>query len=153
MIPTLKAKFTGSGVRLNSPAFTRDDNASLLEAGIESIKRRLSSALGPDDSPNRPLSRRYAQRKQRKYGRRPIRDMRLTGKTLDSLQVRYADDGRAVAEATVFSGEQARMLQFSPGDQASIDAKASAILGQKLSQISMRGRRTNFSRQTSFERS
>jgi len=153
MIPALKIRFNGGGVRLAKPAFTREDNASLLESGIASIKERLARGIDAEDKPTKPLTGRYARLKQRKYGRPPVRDMRLTGRTLDSLRVRSSDSGEAVAEAQVFNADQARLMQFSPRDQIALDLKAGQIFDQKVSRFSIRDHRTDFSRQTSFSRS
>lgn len=151
--PGVKADFEGSGVKFLAPRFRSKDNASLLQAGIDSIKARLSRGIGQDDRPTKPLSPRYAKRKQRQYGRPPVRDMRLTGKTLDALKVRYADDGQAVADTAVFDSQSAELLQLSDNDQAAINARATEIFSRQISRLTVSSRRTDFDRRTSFERS
>jgi hypothetical protein len=77
--------------------------------------------------------------------------MRLTGKTLDSLKVRRADAGSAVAEADVYDADAVKLLQLSEADQAAIDAKAASIFEEQAARIN--GRKQAFASRTYFGRS
>jgi hypothetical protein len=71
--------------------------AQMREIGAEAIaamKARNARAQDVFDAENQPLSKKYGQRKVRE-GAKPVRDLRLTGELMDSLQVTEASSGEA----------------------------------------------------------
>jgi hypothetical protein len=76
-------------------SFSESDLHEIGEYAVQAIKDR--NALGVDifDHSAKPLSDRYRKRKE-KLGRPGIRDVRLTGNMLGSLQVTEASAGHVV---------------------------------------------------------
>lgn len=136
MIPSTRIQYNGARVRIVGPRFAADDNIAVIEAGWQSIKRRLARGINADDNPLGPLNQAYARRKIRE-GARPIRDLRLTGALLDrEIKVRYADDRQAIMDAGTQLGRiKARQnyypLQFSESDQEAMQACAAEIFTRK----------------------
>ncbi|MDX2150912.1 MAG: hypothetical protein SFV54_09270 [Bryobacteraceae bacterium] len=64
--------------------------------GAAAVKNRLGAALGPDDSPAKPLTKRYAIRKTR-LGKGNRRNLTLTGDMLRNFQVRTVSENKAKA--------------------------------------------------------
>lgn len=154
----IKATFTGAGVRIRGFGFRKAENVEILQAGIRSMKLRLSKGIGQDDAPTAPLKTAYARRKAKVTGRRAIRDLSFTGALLEEIQPRYADNSLAVADATTQAGRiKARrwsdLLQFSPSDQEAMKKKATELFldGTKLT-VRVGGRLSIFERRTSFSR-
>lgn len=138
MIPETRITYNGARVRLVGPGFQKMDNIQIIEAGYESIKARLSRGIGSDDAATKVLSKSYARLKQRRFGRPPIRDLRLTGQLLDNeIKVRYADDNGAIMDASTRLGRtKARVhraeLLFSERDQAAMSEIAEALFHDQV---------------------
>jgi hypothetical protein len=64
--------------------------------GVASVKNRVGAALGPNDSPAKPLTKRYAIRKTR-LGKGNRRNLTLTGDMLRNFQVRTVSEKSAKA--------------------------------------------------------
>ncbi len=95
--------------------------------GVAAVKNRVVAALGPADSPAKPLTKRYAIRKT-KLGRGNRRNLTLTGDMLRNLQVRTVSEKAAKAGLTsrkdrIKAWANQRIepwLVFSPKDKASV---------------------------------
>lgn len=75
---------------IESPAFNEQQMREIGQAAIDVMKERLATATDVFDKPAPPLQKGYAKQKAKK-GKQPIRDIRLTGNTLGSVQVTEAD--------------------------------------------------------------
>ncbi|SRR5579884_931213 len=64
--------------------------------GVAAVKNRLASALGPQDAPAKPLTKRYAIYKT-KLGRGNRRNLTFSGDLLRNFQVRTVSENRAKA--------------------------------------------------------
>lgn len=67
-------------------AFTEQQMQNIGEFAVEAMKERVATATDVLDKPAKPLQPKYAQQKIKK-GKQPVRDIRLTGNTLGSVQV------------------------------------------------------------------
>lgn len=135
MIQDIRIKYNGVRVRLVGFGFRKYHNLRILETGLASIKERLSRGIGENDAPTEPLTKKYARFKA--YARRlkPVRDLDLTGRLLDSIKPRYSDDRQAIADAdTQKNRTKARkhkqLLMFSERDQAAMLDTASQLFGE-----------------------
>ena len=88
-------------------AFTPQRMGEIGRAAARSVVERIYSGRDVADAPARPLSPRYARRKQAR-GRRNLRDMTFTGMTLASIHVLSATNNRCVIGAA--SAPEARKL-------------------------------------------
>jgi hypothetical protein len=67
--------------------------------GVAAVKNRLASALGPQDAPAKPLTKRYAIYKT-KLGRGNRRNLTFSGDLLRNFQVRTVSESRAKASVS-----------------------------------------------------
>ncbi len=82
--------------------FTQPQMRQLGDYADDLMDRRVDSDT-PENifgQPRPPLSEKYARRKQRE-GRRPVRDMRRTGKTLGAKNVLRTEEDAGQVSATV----------------------------------------------------
>lgn len=102
---------------INHLDFNEKQMFRLGTVGVAEVKHRVGQALGPNDSPAKPLTKKYAIRKSRlRLGNR--RNLTFTGDMLRNLQV------RTVSRNTVRSGNSTRLDR--------IKARANARLEQWL---------------------
>ncbi|MBI4905116.1 MAG: hypothetical protein HY820_15890 [Acidobacteria bacterium] len=64
--------------------------------GVAAVKNRVTAALGPNDSPAKPLTKRYAIRKT-KLGKGNRRNLSFTGDMLRNFMVRTVSENKAKA--------------------------------------------------------
>ena len=83
-------------LQLGSLNFQQSQMFKIGSVGVGVVKNRLRAALGPEDSPAKPLKKRYAIRKT-KLGLGNRRNLIFTGDLLRNLQVRTVSDNRAKA--------------------------------------------------------
>ena len=77
---------------IKMPSFTTEQMSSIGAFAIEVLKERNATGIDIFDRPSEPLQPKYAKQKERK-GLQPIRDLRLTGNMLGSVQAtETADD-------------------------------------------------------------
>jgi phage gpG-like protein len=76
-------------------AFSSDEMNTLATILRDSMRDRIQRSLNVDDQPARPLTPKYAKRKEAK-GKNPVRDWNLSGNTLRSMAVLSANENRAV---------------------------------------------------------
>jgi hypothetical protein len=67
--------------------------------GVAAVKNRLAVAQGPNDTPAKPLTKRYAIRKTR-LSRNNRRNLMLTGDMLRNFLVRTVSENKAKASNT-----------------------------------------------------
>lgn len=136
MIPDVRIKWNGVRVRLRGFGLRKIQHLKILGVGLKSIKARLARAVGQDDAPTEPLTKRYAIRKTR-AGKSNRRDLNLTGQLLEGIKPRYSDDYRAIADATGRKGRmKARLyrdlLMFSPRDQVDMGRIATVLFKESV---------------------
>lgn len=68
------------------PGFSTDQMQEIGQYAVDVMKERVAQGVDVLGEPAKPLQPKYAERK-RKAGKQPIRDIRLTGNTLGSMQV------------------------------------------------------------------
>ncbi len=83
-------------IRLDRLNFKQQQMFKIGNVGVAAVKNRVGAALGPNDAPAKPLTKRYAIRKTR-LGKGNRRDLAFTGNMLRNLQVRTVSENRARA--------------------------------------------------------
>jgi hypothetical protein len=144
MIDT-RIKYNGVNVRLVGAGFAKYQNLRILEVGIKSIKARLARGISEADGPTKPLTKRYARYKAYARRKKAVRDLDLTGRLLEEIKPRYADDRQAIADASTRLGRlKARvhsdLLRFSERDQATMLDTAQTLFGEATEQTIRIGR-------------
>jgi hypothetical protein len=109
----IQVKQTGRvrGPNLSDPALK-----AIGDAMVAAQKDRWSKAVDATGQPALKLSVKYAIIKQAFLHKRPVRDMRMTGKTIANFSLRRAADGRIRAENTTRL-ERAKALRSNSYDQ------------------------------------
>lgn len=118
-------------ISLERLRFDRHQMSDIGQTAVDSELERLARGVDSNDQPAPPLNPRYEKRKI-KAGATPIRDMRLTGQTLDSFGVLNADENSAsvgfasdIAEIKAGRAQRiAPMIGLSPTDEAATVKKA-----------------------------
>ena len=118
--------------RLTFPQLTM---FKLGAAGVSAVKSRVQAALGPTDSPAKPLSKRYAIRKTR-LGLGNRRNLSFTGDMLGNLQVRTVSENRAKASLSTrkdrikawANQKREEWMVFSPKNKAAVVEAARKML-------------------------
>jgi hypothetical protein len=83
-------------IRLDRLNFRQNQMFKIGNVGVAAVKNRVIAAQGPDDSPAKPLTKRYAIRKTR-LGRGNRRNLTLTGDMLRNFMVRSVSEKQAKA--------------------------------------------------------
>jgi len=83
-------------IRLDRLNFRQNQMFKIGNVGVAAVKNRVTAAQGPDDSPAKPLTKRYAIRKTR-LGRGNRRNLTLTGDMLRNFMVRSVSEKQAKA--------------------------------------------------------
>lgn len=76
--------------------FKQSQMMKIGNVGVAAVKNRVSAALGPNDAPAKPLSKRYAIKKS-VWGKGNRRNLTLSGDMLRNFQVRTVSENRAKA--------------------------------------------------------
>jgi len=83
-------------IRLDRLNFKQHQVFKIGNVGVAAVKNRVQAALGPNDTPARPLTKRYAIWKT-KRGRGNRRNLTFTGDMLRNFQVRTVSERQARA--------------------------------------------------------
>jgi len=83
-------------IRLDRLNFRQNQMFKIGNVGVAAVKNRLGAALGPEDSPAKPLTKRYAIRKT-KLGKGNRRNLSFTGDMLRNFMVRTVSENKAKA--------------------------------------------------------
>jgi len=94
-VPSVRV-FQKKQIRLDRLNFRQQQMFKVGTVGVAAVKNRLAAAQGPDDSPAKPLTKRYAILKT-KLGRGNRRNLYLTGDMLRNFQVRTVSENKAKA--------------------------------------------------------
>src|SRR5579885_1938279 len=103
--------------------------------GVAAVKNRLASALGPQDAPAKPLTKRYAIYKT-KLGRGNRRNLTFSGDLLRNFQVRTVSENRAKASVSTrkdrikawANQKREAWMVFSPKNKAAVVEVARKML-------------------------
>ena len=79
--------------------FRQHQMVKIGTVGVATVKNRAMAALGPDDGPAKPLTKRYAIRKTR-LGLGNRRNLTFTGNMLRNLSLRTVSENSAKANVT-----------------------------------------------------
>jgi hypothetical protein len=83
-------------IRLDRLNFRQNQMFKIGNVGVAAVKNRVGAALGSEDSPAKPLTKRYAIRKTR-LGRGNRRNLTFTGDMLRNFMVRTVSENKAKA--------------------------------------------------------
>ncbi len=83
-------------IRLDRLNFKQNQMFKVGNVGVAAVKNRVGAAVGPNDSPAKPLTKRYAIRKT-KLGKGNRRNLTLTGDMLRNFMVRTVSENSAKA--------------------------------------------------------
>ncbi|MBI2818128.1 MAG: hypothetical protein HYX72_14430 [Acidobacteria bacterium] len=121
----------------NQLSFRHQDMVKIGTVGVAALKNRLEAAQGPNDSPAKPLTKRYAIYKTR-MGKGNRRNLRLTGRMLDNFMVRTVTENTAKASLTSrkerIKGWANQKIEpwvvLSPKNQAAVREAAQRVLSE-----------------------
>lgn len=133
---TMKVVQTGQlkALKLNAAQYRQLGNA-MLDANKKRIRRGINAA----GNPAKPLSKKYQRIKKKKRGvTRAIRDMWLTGLTMNSYQIVRAHSGVIRAEPRTAEGRKRAwaaqrlepMFGFTPAEEKAVQKEARAMFGR-----------------------
>jgi len=149
MANTFKVTITRS-VRIQAPLFTRPQRVAVGEFAMNVVRDRIKTATDANDEPAKPLGlaqprhggASYAIQKQKRTGRRPVRDWTLSGAMLASLRVTVATAKRIVISPTADQKNKlainqvgCEMFAISPKDEAKVNdlvGKAYQDMAQRM---------------------
>jgi hypothetical protein len=129
----VRVRFKGG--RIATPKL---DNGPLTRIGNDMVaaqKKRWAFGVNSDGTAAKPLAVKYLIQKAKYTGNpNPIRDMKMTGRTLENFQLRKAMDGTIRAENTTRLERQKAtqaqqwedMIGFAPTDQIAVFRSADA---------------------------
>ncbi len=86
-------------IRLDRLNFKQNQMFKIGNVGVAAVKNRVGAALGPSDSPAKPLTKSYAIRKT-KLGKGNRRNLTLTGDMLRNFMVRTVSETSAKASVS-----------------------------------------------------
>ena len=86
-------------IRLDRLNFSQNQLFKIGSVGVAAVKNRLAAAQGPDDSPAKPLTKRYAIKKT-KLGKGNRRNLTFSGDMIRNLMVRTVSEKAAKAGLT-----------------------------------------------------
>ncbi len=86
-------------VRIDLMNFRQHQMFKVGTVGVAAVKNRLQAALGPEDQPAKPLTKRYAIQKT-KLGKGNRRNLSFTGDMLRNLSLRTVSEKTAKAGLT-----------------------------------------------------
>lgn len=129
-------------VRLDHLTFKQHEMFKIGNVGVATVKNRLTAALGPQDTPAKPLSKYYAIRKTR-MGKGNRRNLMLTGDMLRNFQVRTVSEKFAKARnSTRADRAKANItnriepwIVFSPKNEKAVRAFAGRVLNEMLPRL------------------
>ncbi|MBI4893536.1 MAG: hypothetical protein HY821_23140 [Acidobacteria bacterium] len=110
--------------------------------GVAAVKNRLQAALGPEDQPAKPLTKRYAIRKT-KLGKGNRRNLSFTGDMLRNLSLRTVSEKAAKAGLTsrkerikAWANQKIEQwLVFSPRNKAAVVEAARRVMTEAVKRL------------------
>ena len=112
--------------------------------GVAAVKNRVTAALGPNDTPAKPLTKRYAIRKT-KLGKGNRRNLTFTGDMLRNFQVRTVSENRARAGLSTrkdrikaWANQRSDpWMVFSPGNRAAVMEAARRVMKESVPRLAI----------------
>jgi hypothetical protein len=131
-------------IRLDRLNFKQHQMFKIGNVGVAAVKNRLQAAQGPNDSPAKPLTKRYAIWKT-KLRRGNTRNLNLTGGMLDNFMVRTVSERRAVASNTTrkdrikaWANQKIEpWMVFSPKNRAAVVEAARRVFHESLRRLTL----------------
>ncbi len=129
-------------LRLDLLTVSQREMVTVGSTGLLSVFKRLSGARGPNDSPAKPLTKRYAIYKSRQHkGNR--RDLKLTGAMLGNLSLRTVSENSARAGLTsrkervkgLANMKREPWCVFSPANKKDVIRKFQEIVGARAKRL------------------
>ena len=110
--------------------------------GVAAVKNRVQAALGPEDQPAKPLTKRYAIRKT-KLGKGNRRNLTFTGDMLRNLSLRTVSEKSAKAGLTsrkermkAWANQKIEQwLAFSPKNKAAVIEAARRVMQEAAKRL------------------
>jgi len=129
-------------LRLDRLNFRQHQMFKIGNVGVAAVKNRVGAALGPNDSPAKPLTKRYAIRKTR-LGKGNRRNLTFTGDMLRNFQVRTVSENRAKASLSTRKDRIKAWVNqkiepwvvFSPKNRAAVLEAARRVLNEMKSTL------------------
>ena len=131
-------------LRLDLLNFTQRQMFMLGNVGAGVVKNRLRAAQGPEDTPAKPLTKKYAIRKP-KLGLGNRRNLSFTGSMLQNLAVRTVSENRAKAGLSTrkdrlkaWANQKIQpWLVFSPKNKAAVTEAARRIFEEMKKRLAL----------------
>lgn len=129
-------------IRLDHLPFRQRDMVQIGSAGLLAVKKRIATAQGPDDSPAKPLTKRYAIHKSKlRKGNR--RDLWLTGRMLKNLTLRSVSENSSKAALTsrkerikgLANAKIQPWLVFSPKNRQAVTEAARRVFQEGIQRL------------------
>jgi hypothetical protein len=129
-------------IRLDRLSFWQVQMFKIGNVGVAAVKNRVAAALGPSDSPAKPLTKRYAIRKS-KLGKGNRRNLSFTGDMLRNLMVRTVSEKAAKAGLSTrkdrikawANQKIEQWLVFSPKNKAAVVEAARRVMQEAAKRL------------------
>lgn len=124
-----------------------EERMGRIAGAVERLQQeRTLAGLDAQDRPVKPLAEKYKRRKQR-LGKRPVRDMRLTGNMMGALATTELSDREfAVGFRGATPKKKAHFRQLfdgffgiSPGDAVGLDEELTAVHEEVVAELAVQG--------------
>lgn len=129
-------------VRIDRMNFRQHQMFKVGTVGVAAVKNRLQAALGPEDQPAKPLTKRYAIQKT-KLGKGNRRNLSFTGDMLRNLSLRTVSEKTAKAGLTSrkdrikgwANQKIEQWLVFSPKNKAAVVEAARRVMAEAVKRL------------------
>ena len=131
-------------IRLDRLNFSQNQLFKIGSVGVAAVKNRVTAALGPDDSPAKPLSKRYAIQKT-KLGKGNRRNLSFTGDMLRNFLVRTVSENKAKASNSTRKDRLKAWINqkvepwvvFSPRNRAAVAEAARRVMAESAPRLAV----------------
>ena len=129
-------------IRLDRLNFPQTQMFKIGNVGVAAVKNRLAAAMGPSDSPAKPLTKRYAVLKT-KGGKGNRRNLMLSGDMLRNFLVRTVSENKAKASNSTrkdrikawINNKIEPWIVFSPKNKAAVLDAANRVLQESKARL------------------
>ena len=131
-------------IRLDRLNFSQHQLFKIGSVGVAAVKNRVTAALGPDDSPAKPLTKRYAIKKT-KLGKGNRRNLTFSGNMIRNLMVRTVSEKASKAGLTTrkdrikaWANQRIEQwLVFSPKNKAAVVEAARRVFQEATKRLTL----------------